>query len=141
MESIPTSKVGLKKMIRTTGKAKTDTTKGMVFLPKTTNKAQNISIEIKAEGRETKRAVIIKASMASPFPSLKKGYIWPSVADPPPKRAAKRGSKEKRGAERNKKRVGMRIFTPSMMITLILSLLNVCMVLYSCHSDTTFLSL
>ena len=54
MESIPTSNVGLKKMIRTTGKAKTDTTKGMVFLPKTTNKAQNTSIEIKAEGSETK---------------------------------------------------------------------------------------
>lgn len=125
MESIPVSKDGLKNRIDTTGKVNTETTKGIVFLPKKTYKAPNTTIEIKAEGNETKSEVMMNASIASPFPFLKKGNICPRVAKDPANREAKLRSMESVGASKNNRRVGIRIFTPSIKTTLILSLVKV----------------
>ena len=68
IESIPVSNVGLKNSINNTGKENTEITKGRVLRPKIKNRKAKTPIEIKEAGRETNRDVMMKASIASPFP-------------------------------------------------------------------------
>ena len=75
MERIPVKNDGEKKSIYTTGKEKTDTMNGIVLRPKTKYRSMKTTKDTNAEGNEVKRAVIMKASIASPSPFLKKGKI------------------------------------------------------------------